>query len=36
MVTIDIKSVEQMLQKKVPFGHSKRDSKKTTKLFARD
>ena len=35
MVTIDIKSVEQMLQKKVPFGHTKRHSKKSTKLFVR-
>ena len=29
MVTIDIKSVQQILQKKFSFGHTKRHSKKT-------
>ena len=33
MVTIDIKSVQQILQKKINFGHTKRLSKKKSKSF---
>ena len=32
MATIDIKSVQQILQKKVTFGHSKRNSKNSESL----